>query len=74
MEVGELTWRMTHLNKPSENEHAVREDLDLVEEIRNQASLREIMVKQRMATRFNKNVIPREFEIGDLDLRRVDTG
>lgn len=38
---------------------AIREELDLVEEIRIQASMREA-------------VIPREFDIGDLVLRRAN--
>lgn len=74
VEVGELTWKMAHPNRPQENTQAIQEELDLAEEIWSQASLREVVIKKKMATRFNKKVILRSFEIADLVLRRADIG
>jgi hypothetical protein len=52
------------------NDEALREELDLVEEIRTGASLKEATLKQKVATRHDTKVIPREFEIDSLVLRR----
>ena len=52
------------------NDEALRDELDLVEEIRSRAALREATLKQRVALRHNDKVIKREFEIGSLVLRR----
>ena len=52
------------------NDEALRDELDLVEEIRSGAALREATLKQRVALRHNDKVIKREFEIGTLLLRR----
>ena len=52
------------------NDEALRDELDLVEEIRSGAALREATLKQRVALRHNDKVIKREFEIGSLVLRR----
>ncbi|PNX69226.1 hypothetical protein L195_g064338, partial [Trifolium pratense] len=52
------------------NDDALREELDLVEEIRTGASLREATLKQKIASRHDVKVIKREFEVGSLVLRR----
>jgi len=48
----------------------MREELDMVEEIRAGSSLREAKLKQQIALRHDTKVIKRSFEIGDLVLRR----
>src|SRR3954471_18306068 len=52
------------------NDEAMREELDMVEEIRTGSSLREAKLKQQIALRYNAKVIKREFEVGALVLRR----
>ncbi|GAU32257.1 hypothetical protein TSUD_53840 [Trifolium subterraneum] len=52
------------------NDELLREELDLVEELRTGASLREATLKQKIAARHDKRVIKREFEVGSLVLRR----
>src|SRR3954463_14090615 len=52
------------------NDEAMREELDMVEEIRAGSSLREAKLKQQIALRHDTKVIKRSFEIGDLVLRR----
>ncbi|XP_016206967.1 uncharacterized protein LOC107647407 [Arachis ipaensis] len=47
---------------------------DLVEETREMAHLTETALKQRMALRYNAKVLKRDFEEGDLVLRRNDIG
>ena len=52
------------------NDEALRDELDLVEEIRSGAALREVTLKQRVALRHDEKVIRREFQVGSLVLRR----
>src|SRR3954469_11348628 len=52
------------------NDEAMREELDMVEEIRIGSSLREAKLKQQIALRYNTKVIKREFEVGAPVLRR----
>jgi len=48
----------------------LREELEFGDEVRSEAALREIVLKQKIAARHSKRVIKREFEVGDLVLRR----
>ncbi|XP_058782881.1 uncharacterized protein LOC131657510 [Vicia villosa] len=52
------------------NDEAMREELDMVEEIRSGSSLREARLKQQIALHHSAKVIKREFEVGALVLRR----
>jgi hypothetical protein len=52
------------------NDEALGEELDLVEELRTAASLRETSLKQKIASRHDTKVIKRYFEVGSLVLRR----
>ena len=54
------------------NEEALRVELDLVEEKRDQAYLRMAAVKQRVSQHFNKRVKHRSFQVGDLVLKAVN--
>ena len=50
------------------NDEVLRQELDLVEEIRTGESLREASLKQKIALRHNAKVIRRDFEVGSLVL------
>ena len=52
------------------NKESLREELDLVEEVRSGAALREASLKQKIAIRHDAKVIRRDFEVGSLILRR----
>jgi hypothetical protein len=52
------------------NDEALGEELDLVEEIRTGASLKEASLKQNVAVRYDVKVIKRDFEVGSVVLRR----
>ncbi|PNX98275.1 gag-pol polyprotein [Trifolium pratense] len=70
VEVEELTWRTRQPLSEEENDEAIREELDLVEELRTAASLHEASLKQKVAARHNLKVIAREFDVDSLVLRR----
>ena len=66
IDLTELTWRTdTNTDFPA-NTANLREELEFVDE----ATLREIALKQKIAARHSKRVIKREFEVGDLVLWR----
>ncbi|KAI5413155.1 hypothetical protein KIW84_057670 [Lathyrus oleraceus] len=52
------------------NDETLRAELDLVDEIRSEAALRETTLKQKIALRHDAKVIKREFQVGTLVLRR----
>ncbi|CAK8560702.1 unnamed protein product [Lathyrus sativus] len=52
------------------NDEALRAELDLVDEIRSEAALREISLKQKIVLRHDAKVIKREFQVGSLVLKR----
>ncbi|KAL0412167.1 UNVERIFIED_CONTAM: hypothetical protein Slati_3806400 [Sesamum latifolium] len=54
------------------NENILRENLDLIEELREKAFLRIQRYKNIMINSYNKRVKSRSFQVGDLVLRRVD--
>ncbi|KAL0394845.1 UNVERIFIED_CONTAM: hypothetical protein Slati_4450700 [Sesamum latifolium] len=54
------------------NENLLRENLDLIEELREKAFLRMQRYKSIMINPYNKRVKSRGFQIGDLVLRRGD--
>jgi hypothetical protein len=66
----ELTWRTDASTDFPANTANLREKLKFVDEVRIGATLRETVLKQKIATRHSKKVIKREFEVGDLVLRR----
>ncbi|MCI16634.1 hypothetical protein A2U01_0037778, partial [Trifolium medium] len=51
------------------NSEMLREELDLLEELRDSAALREASLKQKIAIRHDKKVIKRDFYIGSLVLK-----
>ena len=52
------------------NDIALREEVDLIEEIRMGAALREASLKQKIAMCYNAKFIRREFEVDNLVLKR----
>ncbi|GAU34822.1 hypothetical protein TSUD_394480 [Trifolium subterraneum] len=70
VEMGEPSSRIEYPHEEDVNDELLREELDLVEELRTRASLREATLKQKIAARHDKRVIKREFEVGSLVLRR----
>ncbi|KAL0462458.1 UNVERIFIED_CONTAM: hypothetical protein Slati_0133400 [Sesamum latifolium] len=54
------------------NENLLRENLDLIEELREKAFLRIQRYKNIMINSYNKRVKSRSFQVGDLVLRRAD--
>jgi hypothetical protein len=52
------------------NEEALQENLDLLEDVRENAHFREFAMKQRVSHKYNTKVIPRSFREGDLVLKR----
>ncbi|KAK2374246.1 protein NYNRIN [Trifolium repens] len=70
VEIGDLSWRTTQPLSEETNDEALREELDLVEELRTTASLCEVSLKQKLAARHDTKVLKRDFEVGSLVLRR----
>uniref|UniRef100_A0A2N9ICY4 Uncharacterized protein n=1 Tax=Fagus sylvatica TaxID=28930 RepID=A0A2N9ICY4_FAGSY len=70
VEVGLTTWRTNNYDEES-NDAQLRSNLDLVDEIRDQAEARTRVYQQRMARYYDRRVKHREFKIGDLVLRKV---
>ncbi|XP_012834007.1 PREDICTED: uncharacterized protein LOC105954870 [Erythranthe guttata] len=71
VEIGEPSWRITNYD-PAANEEAMRGSLDLVDELREIAYIRQQMYKSRMAKAYNSKVRPRSFQVGDLVLRKAE--
>jgi hypothetical protein len=72
VEIGKPSWRV--MFTPPDNQERLREELDLVDEVREFARLTEMSRKQRVAQRYNARVVKHEFTIGDLVLRRASIG
>jgi len=72
VEIGEPSWRT--LYPSDQNGTLLREDLDLVDEDRELARIKEISRKQQISQRYNSKVNLRTFEVGDLVLRRASIG
>ncbi|MCI51694.1 hypothetical protein A2U01_0072938, partial [Trifolium medium] len=70
VEVGEPSRRTEQPLDEEMNNEVLREELDLVEEIRTGASFREATLKQMIAARHDTKVLKREFKVGSLVLRR----
>ncbi|KAK8918820.1 hypothetical protein KSP39_PZI021401 [Platanthera zijinensis] len=62
---GSEAWRL-------ENEEGLRLSLDIVEELRDVAAIRQEEIKRRMARYFDKHIRVKQFAEGDLVLKKVD--
>ncbi|KAI5343733.1 hypothetical protein L3X38_011609 [Prunus dulcis] len=70
VEIGEPSYR-TETFAPKQNEEALSLSLDLLEEHRAQANLRNEAYKQRVSRYYDSRVRPRSFRIGDWVMRKV---
>ncbi|CAJ2641456.1 unnamed protein product [Trifolium pratense] len=70
VETGASSFRTEIPLEGEDNHEMLREELDLLEELRDGAALREATLKQKIAKRHDKKVIKREFDVGTLVLRR----
>ncbi|GKV20210.1 hypothetical protein SLEP1_g30368 [Rubroshorea leprosula] len=70
VEIGVPSLRISHF-EPARNERLLRENLDFLDEVREQSRLRTLAYKQRIANLYNKRVRPRNFRVGDLVLRKA---
>ncbi|RDY13460.1 Tf2-8, partial [Mucuna pruriens] len=70
VEIGEPS-AQTALFEPGKNEVELRANLDMLQEIREAAQIREYTVKTRVARRYDKKVVPRRFNPQDLVLRKI---
>ena len=68
IEIGINSIRVSHFN-PQDNESKTRLHLDLLEEIREEASLKAAARQRQIAQYYNKRVKTRIFQEGDLVLR-----
>ncbi|GAU27754.1 hypothetical protein TSUD_215650 [Trifolium subterraneum] len=69
-EVDPPSWRRATLTAEV-NSEALKENLDLLEEVRETAHFREFTAKQRASRKYNTRVMAREFREGDLVLKRL---
>ncbi|GKU99640.1 hypothetical protein SLEP1_g12455 [Rubroshorea leprosula] len=69
-EIGVPTFRVTHFDE-GRNGQLLRENLDLLDEVREEARLRTLVYKQKIANFYNKQVLPRTFKVRDLVLRKA---
>ncbi|KAL0411420.1 UNVERIFIED_CONTAM: Ribonuclease HI [Sesamum latifolium] len=69
-EAGLETFRVQHY-EPKNNDHLMRDNLDLIEELREDAQSRMERYKQRIIAACNRRVNKREFQVEDLVLRRA---
>ncbi|PNX86818.1 gag-pol polyprotein, partial [Trifolium pratense] len=69
VEIDPPSWRRETITQ-EENNRALEENLDMIEEKRERAHFREFAIKQRAARRYNSKVRQRRFQEGDLVLKR----
>ncbi|CAJ2632006.1 unnamed protein product [Trifolium pratense] len=69
VEINPPSWRRETTTQ-EENDRALEENLDMIEERRERAHFREFAIKQRAARRYNTRVKQRSFQEGDLVLKR----
>ena len=72
VEIGNPTWRVTF--PIPDNNQRLLEELDVIDEVRELARLKELSRKQQVAQRYNMKVHKRSFQVGDLILRRASIG
>ena len=69
-EIGLTSYRVDSYNKETKEEE-LRLQLDLVDEVRTAAEQRLAQYQNLMAKHYNSNVRHRDFQVGDLVLRKV---
>ena len=71
VEITLQSFRIDHYDYQT-NSKQRRTDLDLLEEIRQQANMKMVVFRQKMAKYYNSRVKARTFRVGDLVLRRAE--
>ncbi|KAK3039298.1 hypothetical protein RJ639_026682 [Escallonia herrerae] len=71
VEIGVSTIRALHFHEVN-NEAGLRANLDLLDETRTQAHERSVVIKQRVARYYNQRVRSKQFQEGDLVLRKLE--
>jgi len=71
VEIGELSL-CRQVYDPDQNQSNMCTYLDLLSELRDKAQIRNMVVKQRAAKRYNANLCPRSFIKGDLVWRMTN--
>ncbi|XP_040990917.1 uncharacterized protein LOC121238140 [Juglans microcarpa x Juglans regia] len=70
VEVGMPTFRVQHFD-PVTNDEKVAENLDILEERKEEAAIQTTNNKRKVEQYFNKRVRPRSFKVGDMVLREA---
>ncbi|GKV40349.1 hypothetical protein SLEP1_g48006 [Rubroshorea leprosula] len=70
IEIGLSSFRVTHFDE-GRNGQLFRENLDLLAKVREEARLRTLVYKQKLANFYNKRVRPRTFKVGNLVLGKA---
>ncbi|GKV45238.1 hypothetical protein SLEP1_g52347 [Rubroshorea leprosula] len=70
IEIGVPSFRVTHFDE-GRNEQLLRENLDLLDEVREEARLRTLVYKQKIDNFYNKRARPRTFKVEDLVLKKA---
>ncbi|RDX69752.1 Tf2-8, partial [Mucuna pruriens] len=73
VEIGEPSPK-TALFEPSGNEEGLRTNLDLLQEAREIAHVKEYAMKTRAARKYNRKVVPGNFKTRDLVLKKITLG
>ncbi|KAK3022349.1 hypothetical protein RJ639_047054 [Escallonia herrerae] len=71
VEIGVPTIQALHFHEVN-NEAGLRANLDLLDETRTQAHERSVVIKQRVARYYNQRVRSKQFQEGDLVLRKLE--
>ncbi|KAK3007892.1 hypothetical protein RJ639_015233 [Escallonia herrerae] len=71
VEIGVLTIRALHFHEVK-NGVGLRANLDLLDETRTQAHERSVVIKQRVTSYYNQRVRSKQFQEGDLVLRKLE--
>ncbi|GKV27759.1 hypothetical protein SLEP1_g36894 [Rubroshorea leprosula] len=70
IEIGVPSFRVTHFDE-GRNGQLLGENLDLLDEVKEEARLQTLVYKQKIANFYNKRVRSRTFKLGDLVLRKA---
>jgi hypothetical protein len=70
VEIRLTSWRTNHHDESS-NDSQLRTNLDLLDEVRDQAEVKTRVYQQRIARYYDRRVKHREFKVEDLVLRKV---
>lgn len=71
VEVGLPTHQTRHFSQP-ENNKALEEHLDLLEEKKEEAKIQNILNKKKTESYFKERVKPRSFKVGELVLKEME--